>query len=310
MDFAQGLSSLLGLGIASGLNLYAAVLTVGLAHRFGWITTLPQGLEVLSHPAVLTVAAILYLAEFIADKVPGFTPIWDTVHTFIRPVGAALLAFGAFGELDPKFRVIAMLVAGSLALGTHATKMGTRLAAHAVPDPVTHSAISLAEDFSVVGLLLLAYSYPWVALPILLAIATCIGFALPFLLRVLHFLFRAASGRMLSFVVPVASEEIPKWATQGGSPIVLGFVRSGKSLGRLRRAYLSCGDGKDILRIESFLSQKTIELKEPGKHIEGLFLDYLELSTQDGKAISIYLTKDWAAVYKGVARPQRLSEAT
>ena len=32
MDFTQGLSSLLGLGIASGLNLYAAVLTVGLAY--------------------------------------------------------------------------------------------------------------------------------------------------------------------------------------------------------------------------------------------------------------------------------------
>ncbi len=309
MDFAQGLSSLLGLGIASGLNLYAAVLTVGLAHRFGWIGSLPQGLEVLSHPAVLGVAAILYLAEFIADKVPGFTPIWDGIHTFIRPVGAALLAFGAFGNLDPKLRTIAMLVAGSLALGMHATKMGTRLAAHAVPDPVTHSAISLAEDFSVVGLLLLAYSYPYVALPILAAIALGIGFALPFLFRVLRFLLRAASGRLLSFVPPVVSEEIPEWAKQDGSMIVLGFIRSGKGLGRLRKAYLNYGGDKNTLRMKSFLSEKTIELVEPGKHVEGIFIDYVELSSKNGNAISIYLTKDWAAVYRKVNLPQRFSEA-
>lgn len=309
MDFAQGLSSLLGLGIASGLNLYAAVLTVGLAHRFGWIGSLPQGLEVLSHPAVLGVAGILYLAEFIADKIPGFTPIWDGIHTFIRPVGAALLAFGAFGNLDPKLRTIAMLVAGSLALGTHATKMGTRLAAHAVPDPVTHSAISLAEDFSVVGLLLLAYSYPYVALPILAAITLGIGFALPFLFRVLRFLLRTAKGRMLSFVPPVVSEEIPEWAKQDGSMIVLGFIRSGKGLGRLRKAYLNYGEGKNTLRMKSFLSEKTIELAEPGKHVEGLFIDYVELSGKNGNAISIYLTKDWAAVYRKVNLPQRFSEA-
>lgn len=310
MEFAQGLSSLLGLGIASGLNLYAAVLTVGLAHRFGWISSLPQGLDALSHPAVLSVAAVLYLAEFIADKVPGFTPIWDGIHTFIRPVGAALLAYGAFGDIDPKFRIIAMLVAGSIALGTHATKMGTRLAAHAVPDPVTHSTISLAEDFSVVGLLLLAYSYPWVALPILLAIVAGIGFALPFLVRVLRFLLRAASGRMLSFVPPVASEEIPEWAKQDGSQIVLGFVRSGKDLGRLRRAYLSYGNGSTSLRMKSFMSEKRIELKEPGRQIEGLFLDFVELTTKDEQLISLYLTKDWAAVYRKRSWPQRFSEAT
>ena len=309
MDFAQGLSSLLSLGIASGLNLYAAVLTVGLAHRFGFINSLPQGLEVLSHPAVLSVAAVLYLAEFIADKVPGFTPVWDLIHTFIRPAGAALLAFGAFGDIDPKLRTIAMLVAGTLALGTHATKMGTRLAAHAVPDPVTHSAMSLVEDFSVVGLLLLAYTYPWVALPILAAIVVGIGFALPFLIRVLRFLLRAATGRLLSFVPPIASDEIPGWAKQDGAQTVLGFVRSGKDLGRLRKAYLNYGGTRSTLRIKSFLSDRTIELMEPGRHAEGLFLDYVELSAKDGKAISIYLTKDWAAVYRKVKLPQRFSEA-
>jgi hypothetical protein len=298
MDFAQGLSSLLGIGLASGLNIYAVVLTVGLAQRLGWLQSLPEGLAVFANTWVLAAAGVMYLAEFVADKVPGFTPFWDGIHTFIRPVGAALVAFGAFGNLDPVMRTIAMLVAGSLALSSHATKMGTRLAAHSVPDPVTHSAISIAEDFSVVGILLLAYSYPWIALPLLLAMVVGIAMALPFLFRVLGFLLRTLQGRLLSFVSPDAASEIPAWARESGSTMVLGFIRSGKGLGRLRRAYWKLRPGEGSLRVKGWLGSKAMELKPPGQHVEGLFLDYVELPTKDGNLISIYLTKDWAARYR------------
>jgi hypothetical protein len=289
MDFAQGLSSLLGIGVASGLNVYAVALTVGLAQRLGWLHGLPEGLSVLGNPIVLGVAGVLYLAEFVADKVPGFTPIWDGVHTFIRPVGAALLAMGAMGELDPVMKTVAMVVAGSLALGTHATKMGTRLAAHAVPDPVTHSAISMAEDLSVVGLILLAYQYPWVALPVLCLVVAGIGLMLPFLFRVLAFLLRTLRGRLLSFSRP---EEA---ATDRA---VVGYVRSGKGLGRLKKGYLKLSPEPATLRVRGWFGEKEMPLCPPGRHVEGLFLDFVELSTSDGKAISLYLTKDWGSVYR------------
>ena len=104
------LTQVLGLAIGAGLNLYAAVLMTGLGIRYGWLPQLPTELQVLGHPAVLGVAGVMYAAEFIADKVPFFTPIWDGIHTFIRPVGGALLALGATAtgptdagpdELDP-----------------------------------------------------------------------------------------------------------------------------------------------------------------------------------------------------------------
>ena len=82
----ETLSSILGLSFVSGINLYAAVLTVGLGIRFGWLLGLPQEMQVLANPLVLTLAAAMYLAEFVADKVPFFTPIWDGIHTFIRPL--------------------------------------------------------------------------------------------------------------------------------------------------------------------------------------------------------------------------------
>jgi len=298
MDFTQILSSLIGIGVASGLNVYAVVLTVGLAQRMGWLQGMPEGLVALSHSAVLIVAGVMYLAEFVADKVPGFTPFWDGVHTFIRPAGAAVLALGAMGDFDPVLKTVAMVAVGSLALGTHATKMGTRLAAHAVPDPVTHSAISIAEDFSVVGIILLAWNYPLIALPLLIAIVVGIGLMLPFLVRVLGFLLRTLRGRLLSFAGPDTAGEIPDWARDGGSKIVKSYVRSGKGMGRLRKAYLQMRPGATRLKLRGWFGEQEMELKVPGRHVEGLFLDFVETTNGAGLPVSVYLTKDWARAYR------------
>ncbi len=298
MDFAQGLSSLLGLGLASGINLYAAVLTVGFAHRLGWITSVPPGLEILSHPAVLAVAGLMYAAEFVADKVPGFTPIWDGIHTFIRPIGGALLAYGATAKLDPMVQALAILAGGSVALGAHATKMGTRLAAHAVPDPITHSAISMAEDFGVVGLLILAYNYPWVALPIAVTAVVGIALAIPYLYRILRFMLRTLVGRVSNFAEPDV-DEVPEWARQGGGRTVLCFVRGGKSLGRLRAAYLTRLGSGGTLCVPSPFGRKELGIRRFDEPVRGVFLDYLEMSTTDGARLSVYLTKDWARYYYG-----------
>ncbi len=179
------LAGLLALALGSGINLYATALTLGLCMRFGWIDGLPTEFSVLAHPVILTLAGVLYALEFIADKVPFITPVWDAIHTFIRPVGAAVLASQAVAELDPLVRAGAILMSGSVALATHSGKMGARLAAHTVPDPVTHSAISIAEDFGVVGVLVLAWQHPLVALPILIAILLVIALLLRLFYRTL-----------------------------------------------------------------------------------------------------------------------------
>jgi hypothetical protein len=194
MDSVTVIANVLGLAIGAGLNLYAAVLVTGLGIHYGWLTRLPAELNILGHPAVLAAAAVLYIAEFVADKVPFLTPFWDGVHTFIRPAGAALLAMGAAGGMDPLARTLAMLAAGTVALGAHSSKMGVRLVAHTTPEPATHAAISLAEDVSVVALLALVYQYPWVALPVLCALLAAMAVLLPFLWRVARFLVAGLRG--------------------------------------------------------------------------------------------------------------------
>jgi hypothetical protein len=76
------------------------------------------------------------ILEFMADKIPFVSAVWDTIHTFIRPVGGAFLSLGAAAALSPVWQTVAFLAGGSVALGTHSTKMGFRVLAHASPEPL------------------------------------------------------------------------------------------------------------------------------------------------------------------------------
>jgi hypothetical protein len=162
----------LGLGSAwlSGFNLYATVLTLGLLQRFH-LVRLPGDLDVLSQWWVIGVAAVLYVLEFLADKIPVVDSIWDAIHTFIRVPAGAVLAASAFAHFDPAVRVVALLAGGTLALGSHGTKASVRMAANASPEPLSNIFLSLAEDVFTIGMAALAAFHPVV---ILVAIAVFI----------------------------------------------------------------------------------------------------------------------------------------
>jgi len=155
-----------GMSWASGLRLYLAVLAAGVLARLGWLD-LPTGLQVLSSWWVIGVAGVLAVAEFIADKVPGFDTAWDGIQTFIRIPAGAILAAAAFGELDPQWMVAAGLVGGTLAGAAHATKAGTRALINVSPEPFSNWAASFTEDVGTVGGLLLAFFLPVVFLILL-----------------------------------------------------------------------------------------------------------------------------------------------
>ena len=146
----------------SGLNLYATVLTLGLMQRYGWLQ-LPGEWSPLSHTWVLALAAVLFVIEFIADKVPYLDSAWDAIHTFIRiPAGAILMA-AAVAEVNPALRLAAGLIGGSLALTTHAAKATARLAANTSPEPFSNILLSTLEDIATVFLLGIAASHPILA---------------------------------------------------------------------------------------------------------------------------------------------------
>ena len=167
MGIIQLLGSTLGLGLVSGINLYATVLVVGLGIRFDVIVLRPElhELEVLANPVVIVVAGLIFLVEFLADKIKWIDSIWDAVHTIIRPLGAALIGAVALGEVSPESVVIALLC-GGVALSGHSTKAGLRLLVNHSPEPFSNVALSLIEDVLVVLGTYVAVQYPYVALTI------------------------------------------------------------------------------------------------------------------------------------------------
>src|SRR5579872_3931345 len=162
-DFINTLGFAMGSAWLSGFNLYATVLTLGLLQRFH-LAQLPGGLEYLSRWWVISVAAVLYAVEFLADKIPAVDSVWDAVHTFIRVPAGAVLAASAFAHFDAAVRVIALLAGGTLALSSHGTKASVRLAANASPEPVSNILLSLSEDIFTIGLAALAVFHPVVML--------------------------------------------------------------------------------------------------------------------------------------------------
>src|SRR5436190_22091996 len=135
------ISAVLGISFAAGLNTYATVLALGLMHRFV-IVHLPHGLDVVGTTPILIAAAGLYAVEFLADKIPFIDTVWDTIHTVIRPVAGALLAYGVVGNVDPQWQVLATLVGGSVALASHSAKATTRAAANVSPEPFSNWILS------------------------------------------------------------------------------------------------------------------------------------------------------------------------
>jgi hypothetical protein len=158
MDWSTVAATGLGSAWLSGINLYATVLTLGLLQRFG-LARLPGDLGYLSETWVIGLAALLYLIEFVADKVPAVDHVWDAVHTFIRVPAGAVLATSAFADFDPMVRIAALLVGGGLALGAHGSKAATRVAVNTVA-PGGGVVLSLAEDATAFGSTLLMTFFP------------------------------------------------------------------------------------------------------------------------------------------------------
>src|SRR4029450_7085570 len=109
---------------------------------------------------VIGAAAVMYLIEFFADKIPYVDSLWDVVHTAIRPVGGALIAVTTVGDAAPTVEALVALLGGAAATGSHLTKTSTRAAANTSPEPFSNWILSIGEDLFVVGLGYLALKHP------------------------------------------------------------------------------------------------------------------------------------------------------
>ena len=159
--------------LLAGWRLYLVTLITGIGMKFGWIA-LPdqlQALDVLANNWVLAIAAIGTFAEFFADKIAWVDSAWDAVHSFIRPLGGALLSLAIIDSADPAWQVGSFLLGGGAALVAHAGKAGARTLVNTSPEPFSNVLVSTAEDIATGGLLALAIANPIAAALIALGLA-------------------------------------------------------------------------------------------------------------------------------------------
>jgi hypothetical protein len=189
MDIVQPIALAMGASWASGINLYAAILTLGVLSITGNMA-LPPDLAILANPLVIGAAGLMYAVEFFADKIPGVDTIWDTIHTFVRIPAGAMLAAGAVGELGMGAELAALMVGGSMAAATHATKAGTRAVVNTSPEPFSNWTLSIGEDIAVFAGMWAAIQHPWIFLALLILFILLMFWLLPKIWRGVRRVFR------------------------------------------------------------------------------------------------------------------------
>ena len=187
MEAVAVLGTLAGLGLGSGLSLYATVFVVGWAVRLEWVPLTPMlsGLEVLGHPYVLVVAGVAFFFEFFADKIPFVDSVWDAIHLIVRPLGAAVLGSTLVGSDNGAFQVIAFLLCGGVAFTSHTVKASARVAANHSPEPISNILLSLAEDMLGLLLVWLSLVHPFFVLGVVVIFLAAFVWLFPKIIRLI-----------------------------------------------------------------------------------------------------------------------------
>ena len=194
METFQLMALAMTAGWATGLNLYLTAAALGIAERMHWVV-LPGDLSILGNPIVIFFAVLLYLDQFIIDKIPFLDSAWDSVHTLIRPVGGAVLAWMAYSQAPENVQHIAAALSGFASLSAHLGKAGSRVVINTSPEPFSNSAASLAEDGIVLGLLWLVFRHPLIAMAIVIGLLIFTIWLIPKIFRFIKHFFQMIAGR-------------------------------------------------------------------------------------------------------------------
>jgi hypothetical protein len=147
-------------GWASGIDAYAVVLLLGLLGRYGHNAAVPPTLE---RTDILIAAGALFAVQFIVDKVPYLDSASDIVHTVIRPAAGAAIGALMAGHAHTLPQAAAAGIGGGTALITHLIKSGVRMGVNTSPEPFSNIIVSLTEEVTVAGLVVLALLHPVIA---------------------------------------------------------------------------------------------------------------------------------------------------
>lgn len=296
---------ILGIAVAGGLNLYATVAALGIGARLEWFEALPDGLHGIEDTLIIASASLLFLIEFVIDKIRHVDSLWDTVHTIIRPAAVALLAFAVLTNVPQAISIAGATLAGVVALATHTTKAGLRLTLNARPSTSARRYLSITEDALAIGLAIAAIQFPLIALSIAAAAFVILTFVGPRLWRAFVLGLRALAARIrepLGYARWRTVDELPTRFRDRLDPASPGraepraaraALEGIQGAGAYRNGWLVITDEHTIFLYRSLLSVRQVTLP-PIRNVtarEGVWADRLDLETTNGPC-TLFLLKD------------------
>ena len=143
---------------SSGVNAYATVALLNVLGRLGW-GDVPEELQ---GNAILAVAVVMYVVEFVADKVPFFDSIWDAINLPVRTAvaGAIGAVYGSADDLQGTEQAFAAGGSSATALASAGVKSLLRLGINTSPEPASNIIASLLEDGAVGVVVFIAVEHP------------------------------------------------------------------------------------------------------------------------------------------------------
>ncbi|HON75491.1 MAG: DUF4126 domain-containing protein [Actinomycetales bacterium] len=202
-------------GWASGINAYAVVLIMGLVDKFAHLQQIP---DALARTDVLIGAAVLFLIEMVADKVPYVDSTWDSIHTVIRPAVGATLGYLIGHDTAGMDAAFTAATGGITALLSHLVKAGLRTAVNTSPEPVSNVVVSTGEDLTVAGVISLAMVNPWLAAGVAAALLAIGAVLLVFALRRVRSLKRRYDDWGVRMGIAVPPEQRGRRGLRRGGP--------------------------------------------------------------------------------------------
>lgn len=305
---------LLALAFACGLNLYATVALLGLASRLGWFADLPTSLRGLENGLVIFSAALLFLIEFVIDKVPYADAFWDAVHTIVRPLGAALLVAIALGEAPVDVRAAAAAITGLATLAAHASKAGVRVIMNARPRLARTITVSLLEDILAIALVVAALTNPAAATAAVAALLLPMLVVAPVLWRAAALGIRASiawlrgffgtagwldAARLPSALRPLVSDPVvglpPPRATRAA---LVGH----RAAGAYRNGWLVLENGQAAFVYRARFRSHRFDLPpaDPASVRRAMLTDIVELAAEPHR-LTLFLLKDGPPVESALA---------
>lgn len=171
-----------GLAASTGLNTTLSLLLTGLLARYGQVELAePYGL--LERPWVLTVLAVLALAEFALDKLPIADSVVQVAQAPVAALaGAALFASqsGVISGVSPELGFFLGLLTGGT---VHAARLSLRPVITLLAGGAANAGVSTIEDVYASWLTLVVVLAPVVGLLFLLLLLGLVAFLLMLALR-------------------------------------------------------------------------------------------------------------------------------